>query len=121
MQAFNALERRVTHKYVGTYRHEDEWEVLGRVYLLATGKSEYPEDDDDNLEDAYSQKLFVRVELYDGVDASESDIKRALQDVYTSSGCHHDYDCCGCRSYYANASHLRDDMWMVDIYSSRNF
>lgn len=119
MQVFTALVRRVTHKYVGTYRHEDEWEDLGRVYRVATGEPEYPEGD--NLEDAYSQKLFVRVELCDGVDASERDIKRALQDVYTSSGCHHDYDCCGCRSYYADASHLRDDMWMVDIYSSRNF
>lgn len=119
MQRFSGLQRRVTHKYVGTYQHEDEWEDLGRVYTLAEGEPQYPEGD--NLEDGYTQKIFVRVELHDGVDADVSDIRRALNDCYTMWGCSHDYDCCGCRSYMGSATHIKDDLWMVDVHSSRNF
>ena len=112
------LQKRVSHKYVDEYDYLDDWDSLGKVRTIARSEPEY-DDREENIEDAYSVKEFVRVELYD--DASEDDIRQALNDVYTHVGCAHEYDCCGCRSYWATSTHIKDDLWLVSIASSRNF
>ena len=119
MESFVALERRDTHKYVGEYQHLDEWTQLGRVREVMRGEPTYP--DGNNYEDSYKVELLVKVELHEDADASDDEVKLALADVYTSVGCGHEYDCCGCRSFWADAEHLKDDKWLVTISSSRNY
>lgn len=48
-------------------------------------------------------------------------IRNALRNEFTSHGCHHEYDCCGCRSYYASFKQLTHRKWSVVVTSSRNY
>ena len=43
------LERRVTHKYVGSYQHEDEWVTVGEFTILSTQKWKVVEEEDERL------------------------------------------------------------------------
>ena len=90
------LELRLTHRYVGTYRHLDEWRSLGSAPVILTPpKMVDPGNGYDEggtyLRWATLPRLPRRA---DRVDAA-----RALEDSLSSWGCHHEYDCCGCASY----------------------
>ena len=90
------LELRLTHRYVGTYSHLDEWRSLGSAPVILTPpKMVDPGNGYDEggtyLRWATLPRLPRRA---DRVDAA-----LALQDTLSRSGCHHEYDCCGCASY----------------------
>jgi hypothetical protein len=95
-----ALQIRLTHKYVGTYQHEDEWETLGEYEVLSSQKWKPIDDEEFDPTDTIKKFYEVVVRTY-GSEHKVEQITQALRDQFTKVGCHHDYDCCGCRSYYA--------------------
>lgn len=116
------LELRMTRKYVGEYKHLDEWKTIGKFKSIGT-ISERP-DEDDYCDPRTDYHILRIVEVEDGVTGDE--ISQALRDVYSSHGCSHEYDCCGCRSYWAsNAERLGtvggELTYVVTVNSSRNY
>lgn len=93
------LERRVTHKYVGSYQHEDEWETIGEYTVLSSQK--WAPVDEEDFDPTEPVKIVYTLLVVPNEDATIDDINTALKDTFTQVGCHHEYDCCGCRSYYA--------------------
>ncbi len=117
-----SLDIRKTHKYVGTYQHEDDWENIGTAYELACRTLKPSESDEEDYCEPLRTLIQVKVRTYAGENPSLQQIKRALRDTYTQSGCHHEYDCCGCRSYHVdNVRRRRDGTFCVTVDSSRNF
>lgn len=115
------LSKRLTHTYVGTYQHLDKWQWLGSVDEI--GSRELPDAEPDEADpcEPRAREVFVLVkDVAD--DVSESDIRQALHDTYTSWGCAHEYDCCGCRSYRAgDVERVTGNLWRVEVFSSRNY
>lgn len=107
------LEIRETHKYVGSYKHMDDWTGIGKLStVMSVDKA------DDSGEYGVVFKI-VRVES----DADADQIRKALKDTFTSEGCGCTHDCCGCRSDRAyGATELEGDenLWLVEIHWSIN-
>lgn len=112
-----ALCVRKTHKYVGTWKHLDEHECIGSLDVRST-RTEMDESDDGC--EPMSQEHLVIVKPNEGV--SDEAITGALQDHFSSHGCSHEYDCCGCRSYSVSSVHkLSGEYWLVTVGSTRNY
>lgn len=107
------LERRTSHRYVGTYQHLDSWVDVGKAKVLAPRKVE-----DGNGYDEVGTYL-LRAIIPAGQDAEQS--RRALQDHFTSEGCSHDYDCCGCLSTRAHARQVASRAFSIRVRYSRNY
>lgn len=91
------LELRLTHRYVGTWKHLDEWRDVGTAMLTPPRTVRDSEDFDDG-------GVYVRwATLPRGVDRDAA--CRALEDTMSSHGCSHEYDCCGCASYSTRVLH----------------
>lgn len=145
-----ALELRLTHGYVGTYKHLDKWLHLGTIDVIGTRELPLDPAEDDITEpkgtevfalikiDPDSADFFNRwinspesktPEAIDDKNAFDKwvtqQIATALMDTYSSHGCAHEHDCCGCRSYSAsNATRVargERDLWRVEVHSSRNY
>lgn len=111
-----AIESRLSNGYVGTWQHLDNWQAVGTATILATGT--ICPDADDYCDPLQTIQL-VAVET-DEPEQPET-IRKALAATNTQSGCSHDWDCCGCRSYWAHADHLTGNLYRVTINSSRNY
>ena len=114
-----SLEIRKTHKYVGSCKDLDEHEHIGEFEIEAshTAINELPEPDPCEPQTTVH---FVRVYCDKGVRLNQK--VQALKDYFTSVGCSHEYDCCGCRSYWCNdVEVLRNDCFRLVVTSSRNF
>ena len=111
------LEIRRTRRYVGTYRHLDRWDRVGTLRRVQTHVRDIdPEDPCEPLEHQH----IVCVEADRGVPSDQ--IEAALRDHYSSAGCAHEWDCCGCRSFYAESvTRLDRSRYAVRVLSSRNF
>ena len=112
------LSQRMTHEYVGAYSDLDQWVDLGTVELIAASEVEYTDPSD--ICEPTRQVRLVRVVPDLDAGATDKEIQDALEDTFSSSGCGHDFDCCGCRSYTATAEKA-GKYWAVTITSSRNF
>jgi len=106
------LEVRLTNKYVGTYRHMDDWSDAGDVAVLA--RTIRHEDMDGTRE-----LMFVRVwSMFD-----DRKIMKALVDTFSWSGCACEHDCCGCTSQSVNRIKPLDrvrGIWLLKVSTSRN-
>jgi len=112
------LAIRQTRKYVGTYQHLDQWESIGSCEVIGTKEIPLPEDEEYDVCDPQAHDHWVLVES----EASPEKIKEALTHSFTQHDCHHEYDCCGCRSYRASkVEHEGGRVWRVKVSSSRNF
>lgn len=117
-----SLEIRKTHKYVGTWKHLDQWETIGTAYELGSRDIKQPEGDEQDYCEPRRTLIHVKVKPLEGESIPLQEIKRALRDAYTSHDCAHEYDCCGCRSYYVQDVRKRvDGTFCVTVDSSRNF
>lgn len=102
-----SIERRDTHKYVGTYQHEDRWTTLGAGKVLGRARVlREPDGDADMSEGPLYGFTFVADRATFERHGPEA-IRRALQDMFTRWGCAHDYDCCGCASTSARVRHTK--------------
>lgn len=113
-----ALMLRKSHKFVGSYQHEDNWEYIGR-YVIVEQQLFYTDPDD--MCEPMSLKMRLWVKPMGVVEPDQ--IKQALRDSFTMNGCHHAWDCCGCRGFYASLVEYNDitDEWLVTQSSSRNY
>jgi len=91
------LSVRVTHRYVGTYRHLDEWRDVGTATLTPARLVREAEDFDEG-------GTYLRWATFPRGQDIDASI-RAVEDVLTSSGCAHEWDCCGCPSVYTRVKH----------------
>ena len=97
----HALELRLTHKYVGTYQDMDEWKTIGEYEVLSSQKWKPMEEEDFDPTEPIMNYYEVAV-IPHGLEYKAEEIHQALKDSFTQVGCHHEYDCCGCRSFYAS-------------------
>lgn len=135
-----ALQKRLTHTYVGTYQHLDQWMDIGSIDEIGRRELPLSEEDEQDPCDHKSWEIFCLVTLasdihetwlnsgdgekfdFDFYKWSVAQTERALHDTYTEQGCAHEWDCCGCRSYYAEkVERVTGDLWKVVVSSSRNF
>lgn len=92
-----SLETRLTHRYVGTYSHLDEWQYLGAARLTPPREVKEGNGYDDG-------GTYLRwATLPRGMDRDAA--CRALEDSLSSHGCAHEWDCCGCASYSTRVLH----------------
>lgn len=112
------LNLRLTHTYVGAYKYLDKWECIGSLDEIGMRDIPLDSDQQDDYTERKGREIFVLVTS----DAPESDIATALCDTYTNQGCAHDYDCCGCRSYFADdVKRVTGNLWRVEVWSFRNY
>ena len=91
------LSRRMTHRYVGTYRHLDKWRDIGTATLT-------PQREVDPGNGYDEGGTYIRwATLPKGIDRDAA--CRALEDTMSQWGCAHEYDCCGCASYTTRVLH----------------
>lgn len=111
------LERRLTHKYVGTWKHLDEWDDVG--YAVIRCSEVELTDDTDPCEPCETTMV---VEVWTRQPEPQAVIREAIISSLTSHGCSHEYDCCGCRStWVGDVAHAINGKWLVSTYSSRNY
>jgi len=114
------LNLRKTRKYVGTYKHLDDWETIG-TYQVEASQAIEPEETNDDWEDPCEPTKTVRFVKVKS-DSSTEDIKQALKDIFTIQGCGHEFDCCGCRSWQAReVEYLGKEYWRLIVTSYRNY
>lgn len=118
------LELRVTHKYVGSYQHEDEWKTVGEYGVIQSEMLVKVDEDDFDPTEPVTVYYWVKVTSDFGSNVEE--VGQALKDSFTQVGCHHEYDCCGCRSFYAEKPELITqgedcEEWKIKVNSYRNY
>lgn len=135
----STLQLRTTRKYrAGWAASEDQWEDIGTVTRLTDPVEQFHPDDDPD-DDGSSSRCFQIVQVSDvaeidaynevhkptpeeraAKDAALEKVQRALADTFSTSNCRHEHDCCGCWSYYAEAHHMRDGVWVIAIHGTMN-
>jgi len=107
------LHKRLTNRYVGTYRHLDQWAYVGVVKLLG-GRLV---DEGNGIDDTgtYVSRVVAPVSL------KHRDLRRAIRSHFSQSGCAHEYDCCGCTSTSANVRRVSPREYVLTLSYSRNY
>ena len=114
------IELRQTRRYVGTFQHLDQWTEIGEADVYMREAEDCgPEDEPDLTEPRVQHGLVHMTRIGAGVTAEQ--VKKALADTFSKHDCHHEYDCCWCRSYSATADHICGPIFKLTITSSRNF
>ena len=112
-----ALRVRETHDYVGTFAHLDRWSDVGGYVMLSGRPLPTGDDADGSLLPGLAVTLLVEAEG----DVDDATLERAIVDSFTSRGCAHEWDCCGCTSTSVDsARRVRGDVWAFDIGRSSN-
>lgn len=112
------LSIKITDKYVGSFQHLDEWRDVASYEIVRTQR--LPVDDPDDICEPILLRHSLIVRPKHG--ATDEEIKQAIRSTFTQWGCAHEYDCCGCRSHAARkAKKVKDGIWSVEVFSSRNF
>lgn len=113
MADFITLSKRLTRKYVGTWRHLDRWVDICKAKMLAGRKVK----DGNGYE--YGSTWRYTVIAPKAVDPKV--FRRALEDEFSAWGCSHDYDCCGCASTSATATRIKGRQWRLEIETAYNY
>lgn len=114
----HTLQLRETHKYRAGWSGLDAWAVIGSYTVERRYTEELPDDADQD--DLPGTLLMVEVTLNAEQAFTEDQVRQALRDSLSASGCTHDWDCCGCISSWATATHVKDKKWHVSIGYTRN-
>ena len=108
------LERRLTHRYVGTYAHLDAWvDISTAPAKLTPPKMVAPGNGYDEGGTYLRWATLPRVNRVQAV--------RALEDALSRHGCHHEHDCCGCASYSTRALHRHGRRVVLETRVSYNY
>lgn len=115
------LKLRQTYKYQDTWKNQDTWKEVGE-YEITKFEKWIKETEDITQPNLH----YYWVDVYPELGVSVQDVRNALIDCFTHTSCSHDYDCCGCRSFYATyAEHHTSDgvseEWKVTVDSWRNY
>jgi hypothetical protein len=113
------LQLRLTHVYADTWRHEDKYENIGE-YSIRTKDTYIKVEEDGSTDITEPMKVIYLIDVESKAD--QLDVRRALAEMFTNIGCHHEYDCCGCRSFYAKAfPQDYNGLYRVEVNSMRNY
>lgn len=110
------LEIRKSYRYVTEYAYMDDFERIGRFSVL----SYRVVDEGNGIDDLGSRIVRVRVDS----GSNDDDIRRALSDAFSTTGCSHEYDCCGCQIRNAYEHQIKRDKrkeWLVPMSVGRNY
>lgn len=110
------LETRQTHRYVGTHRRFDHWEHVGTARVLPPKLVREPRD-----EEAYYDEGTYLMHARAPTGQNPALTAQALRDHFSSWGCSHEHDCCGCRSSQARVRRLGPRDFAVFVDYSRNY
>lgn len=113
MARYHWVAPRLTHKYVGTWQHMDQWGDAIRVKLLA------PKVVEQGNGFEYGPTTVQRVIAPRNADPKA--VARALYDEFNQHGCSHEYDCCGCASYRADVKQVGKREFNLTISTSYNY
>lgn len=98
------------------YRVSEEFVAVAEVVWSTTIE---PEDDVDDMCEPRTSVYRIKI-LCGSVDPET--VREAIKWTHrTKGGCGHDWDCCGCRSYYVGDILQSGDEWIFEVHSSRNF
>ena len=105
---------RITNKYVDSYAHLDQWGNPIEVKVLGETLIETSQDFDSG------DTVKFGVAVPKNVDTKLA--LQALRDTFNrTGGCHHEYDCCGCASYYAKIRPVKKGFFSVIVKTSYNY
>lgn len=93
------LEQRLSHRYVDTYSHLDEWRDVGTARLTPAKLVR----EGNGLDDGGTYLRWATIPR--GQNRALSAI--ALEDALTRVGCSHEWDCCGCESIRTRVLHRK--------------
>lgn len=110
MHRFNVY-RRLTNRYVDSYRHLDREQFVATVRVTPPRLVRQAED----FDDGGTYLLHVRAP------AGAPNIAQELRDSLSHHGCAHEYDCCGCRSVSARVRKVSARDYVVTQQVSFNY
>ncbi|WP_274643992.1 hypothetical protein [Pseudomonas serbica] len=133
MKTAISIESRLTSRYVQGYAHLDNWERVcdarkSKSYMVAAPS-------DEEASDGGSTALLVVLTPAE-LDAAKNTYRRvagngrlsftrwmnrAIEESLSGGGCGHEYDCCGCASYYADAHRTKPREFSVIVRLSYNY
>lgn len=133
MKAAISIESRVTTRYVQGYAHLDDWAKVCNARRSAPHVVALP--DDEEASDGGSTAVLVVLSPADLATAKNNYrrvtaqnkptftrwMTRAIEESMSGGGCGHDYDCCGCASYYADAHRTKPREFSVVVTRSYNY
>lgn len=121
--------KRLTNKYVGTYRHLDKWDydnpirlkVLGGMFLSAYDLAAREGQPDRNIDPSEGGESYHRVVLMNPRGISDEDVEQAIYSEFSSHGCAHEHDCCGCMSTGVDLVKKGRREWLMKLRYSYNY
>lgn len=133
MKAAICIESRQTSRYVQGYAHLDDWAQVCNARTTATRVVAAP--DEEEASDGGSTALLVVLtpaQLSEAKNnyrrmAGENKqtftrwMNRAIEASLSGGGCGHEYDCCGCASYYADSHRTKPREFSVIVRRSYNY
>jgi hypothetical protein len=114
------VERRLTRKYVGTWKHLDAHEYVGRVKLTPHHRIDRPKDRTDPS-DGPVVVQHGRLPAHLRTKRQKQEFLEALEDTLSAWGCSHEHDCCGCASYSARARIMKGRRFRITTRVTYNF
>lgn len=127
------LALRETRKYVGQWKHLDRWTDVGNYAVLGIATHERSEDNEPCISQGPVLTYTLRIVLCPEILAlplmeQDAKIAQALHDEFTSWGCDHEYDCCGCASTMthnvaciARGVNGQPNIWTVEQSTTYNY
>jgi hypothetical protein len=114
-----AIDQRLTHGYVGSCDHLDQWTAVGQLAITPMRLAEQP-DPEDAYYDSGTYVRFARLPA--GLTrAQRTRYLRALQDTLSRHGCACAHDCCGCTSFSTRATPLNRRDVLLRTRFTRNY
>lgn len=110
-------EYRTTFRYQPAWSYMDEFQCFPGKYFTVVDTvevkprhPEYPERGPTLLHQVIAPRGMKR-----------KDVERCLREQFTTGGCHHEYDCCGCRFSSCYPRYRGKRRWSVLEYVSFNY
>jgi len=110
-----ALCYRPNPRYVPAYAHLDDYIDIGVAKVIAEGAA-----DDETSDTGGVEKTFILEVMLGGDPQPEGIVRNAIEDAF-SMGCGCAHDCCGHYFGSGEAEHVKDNLWRVTAYYSRNY
>jgi hypothetical protein len=133
MKTAISIESRLTSRYVQGYAHLDNWEQVcnartSKSYVVAAPSDEEASDGGSTARlvvltpaELEAAKATYRRVVSNGRPSFTKWMNRAIEESLSGGGCGHEYDCCGCASYYADAHRTKPREFSVIVRLSYNY
>lgn len=133
MKAAIRIEARLTTRYVQGYAHLDNWVRVCDARITAPRVVALPDDEEASDGGAVARLVVLtpadltaarNAHRRSGGDKTQSFTKwmnRAIEESLSGGGCGHEYDCCGCASFYADAHRIKPRVFSVVMRTSYNY